>query len=345
MSDRSPWTSLHTKLHQTLRQQQLLKRYGRLLIAVSGGQDSLCLLKLLLDLQTKWEWKIAIAHCDHCWSSDAGIANHVQQIAHHWKVPFYLKTAVPKSGEEKDFPPQNILPETEAAAREWRYQALIEIAQEQDFNHIITGHTQSDRAETLLYNLIRGSGADGLQSLTWLRPLTPKIQLVRPLLNISRPETLQFCQQFQLPIWEDEVNKNLKYARNRIRADLIPYLQTHFNPQVEVALAQTAELLKAEVEYLENTAYQYLKQTIDLENKRLNRTVLNALPLALKRRVMRQLLKQIIKKAPNFEQIEALTQLIDAPNRSRTSSFPGGIIFEVQEKSIFWFKPQPHQKN
>ncbi len=321
MANSSNWTPLHARLHTTLRQRQLLRRGRRLLVAVSGGQDSLCLIKLLLDLQPKWEWKIAIAHCDHCWSSDGGIADHVQQIASHWGIPFYLKTA----GQ---------ISETEAAARQWRYRALLEIAWEQGFEDIVTGHTKSDRAHTLLYNLIRGAGADGLQALTWQRSLTPKIQLVRPLLNISRAETLQFCQQFQLPIWEDAANRNLKYARNRIRESVIPYLQTHFNPQVETALAQTAELLSAEVEYLEDSAEKLLQQAITPDQRKLNRASLRSVPLALQRRVVRQFLQRTLNKAPNFEQIEAVTHLISAPNRTRTSSLPGGAIAEVQDQWI-----------
>jgi tRNA(Ile)-lysidine synthase len=274
-------------------------------------------MKLLLDLQPKWKWQLAIAHCDHRWSTDVGIADHVEKLAHHWKIPFYLKTAA-------------CLTETEANARAWRYQALGEIAQEQGFNCIATGHTLSDRAETLLYNLIRGAGADGLSALTWQRPLTPEIQLVRPLLDVSRAETFEFCQQFQLPIWEDAANQNLKYARNRIRTYLLPYLQTHFNPQVETALAQTAELLRADIDYLEASASEILQQATTPEQTRLNRICLRCVPLALQRRVMRQFLQKHLRKAPTFEQIEALTHLISAPNRTRTSPFSGGAIAEVQ---------------
>lgn len=312
------WTLLHARLHQTLRQRGLLKKGQGLLVAVSGGQDSLCLMKLLLDLQPKWKWQLAIAHCDHRWSSDAGISDRVRQFALTLAVPFYLKVA------------EQPIEETEAAAREWRYQMLVEIAREQEFSCIITGHTESDRAETLLYNLIRGAGADGLSALTWQRFLTPEIQLVRPLLNVSRAETFEFCQQFQLPIWEDAANQNLKYARNRIRTHLLPYLQTHFNPQVETALARTAELLRADIDYLEASASELLQQAMTSEQIGLNRICLRRVPLALQRRVMRQFLQKHLRKAPTFEQIEALTNLISAPNRTRTSPFSGGAIAEVQ---------------
>ena len=313
------WTQLHARLHQTLRKRSLLPKQAKILIAVSGGQDSLCLGKLLLDLRDKWNWEIAIAHCDHQWSTDAGIAERVGAVAVSWQLPFYLKVA-------------DILKETEAAARKWRYQALIEIAREHDFTYIVTGHTKSDRAETFLYNLIRGAGADGLAALSWKRSLTKEIALVRPILNVYRQETWDFCQQFDLPIWHDVLNESNKFARNRIRRDLIPYLQTNFNQKVENSLAQTAELLKADVAYLEATASELLSEV--LEDNKLDRFRLQNAHLAVRRRVVRQFLPGVISKQPNFEQVEAVVELINAPNKSRTSTLPGGAIAEVRGRWI-----------
>lgn len=322
------WTPLHAKIHRTIRSRHLFERNQRLLIAVSGGQDSLCLIKLLLDLQSKWGWDLGIAHCDHRWRSDSQAnAHHVENLAKTWGISFYLETAIA---------PVN----SEAAARDWRYQALSAIAQANNYQYIVTGHTASDRAETLLYNLIRGTGADGLQALTWQRPLTTGIILVRPLLKITRSQTEQFCQEFKLPIWEDSTNQDLQYARNRIRQELLPYLRENFNPQVESALAQTAELLQAEVEYLEKAAQQLREKAMGMGDEedslipllplRLNRRVLQKAPLALQRRVMRQVLQQILTDAPSFEHIEKLTTLIIAPNRSQTDPFPGGAIAQVE---------------
>ncbi|MEP0869731.1 tRNA lysidine(34) synthetase TilS [Trichocoleus desertorum AS-A10] len=325
MSAPSTWTPLHAKVHQTLRSRQLLPRQRRLLIAVSGGQDSLCLAKLLLDLQPKWNWQVAIAHCDHRWRADSEAnAAHVQQLAQSWQVEFYQRTAT------------QALP-SEAAARAWRYQALTEIAQAHAYQCLVTGHTASDRAETLLYNLMRGSGADGLQALTWQRASSPEIMLVRPLLNLTRPETAQFCQVFNLPVWEDSTNQDLKYARNRIRQELLPYLQQHFNPQVEKALAQATELLQADVEYLEQAAIALRQQAQHPSQRGLNRLVLGSAPLALQRRVVRQFLQAALTKALNFEQIEKVTNLITAPNRSQTDPFPGGAIAVVEGEWI-WLK-------
>ncbi len=330
---RSFWTPLHAKIHRTIRSRRLFERNQRLLVAVSGGQDSLCLIKLLLDLQPKWGWHLGIAHCDHRWRTDSQAnANHVENLAKSWDISFYLETA-------------NEALNSEAAARNWRYQAMNAIALEHNYNYIVTGHTKSDRAETLLYNLIRGTGADGLQALTWQRPLTDNILLVRPLLEITRAQTGDFCTEFQLPIWEDSTNEDLKYTRNRIRLELLPYLQENFNPQVESALAQTAELLQAEVEYLEQAADRLRCEAMsegegemgrqeEILPLKLNRRILQKAPLALQRRVMRYCLQQILPCAPSFEQIEKLTALITAPNRSQTDPFPGGAIAKVENDWI-----------
>lgn len=315
------WTLFHAKFHQTLKDTKLLPPNTKILIAVSGGQDSLCLAKLCLDLQVKYQWNLAIAHCDHGWALDEGLGAYMQKIAENWRIPFYLQEA------------HHNLPETEAAARKWRYQALTEIAETNNFEYIITGHTMSDRAETLLYNLVRGAGSDGLSALYWQRKLTDKIELVRPLLNFSRQETLDFCQQLNLPIWEDIYNTKKKYARNRIRLDLIPYLKEQFNPKVETKLAQTAELLRADVEYLEEITAEIFQSVIE-EKKALNRLKLSQYPLALQRRVIREFLVKNLSKKPNFEQIEAIIKLIYAPNKSRTSTLNKKVFAEVKNQLI-----------
>lgn len=342
MGSSSLWTALHAQIHRTVRQRQLLLKDQRLLVAVSGGQDSLCLVRLLLDLQPKWGWKVAIAHCNHRWRSDAAAnAEYVAHLAEAWQVPYHEAIA-----------PE--VPSSEAAARDWRYQVLREIALEQAYSAVVTGHTASDRAETLLYNLMRGSGADGLQALTWTRDLAPSLKLVRPLLEMTRLETAKFCQDANLKVWEDSTNQDWHYARNRIRQELFPYLRTHFNPQIEQTLAQTAELLRAEVDYLAVEANRLWQQVVASEPReqtaacsdpvprlRLNRVLLRAAPLALQRRVIRRCLQENFPVAPHFEHVEKLLALVDAPNRSCTDPFPGGTIARVEADWILFQSASP----
>jgi len=321
---------VHASLHRSLTVRQLLPAGDRILMAVSGGQDSLCMAQLLLDLQPKWDWTLAIAHCDHRWREEsAANAKQVQHLAHLWDLPFHLAAAASP-------------PATEAKARTWRYEQLVAIAEAQGYTAIVTGHTASDRAETLLHNLIRGAGADGLQALAWQRSLTERIRLARPLLHLTRRETEQFCTHRQLPVWHDSTNDDPAYTRNRIRHRILPVLNAELNPSAEAHLAQTAELLSAEVEYLTAIAARQWYEAIDPQNDsknherspRLNRLKLRPLHLALQRRVIRHHLQHCLSTAPTYDHVEKVVALIHSPNRSQTDPLPGGAIALVQHPWI-----------
>ncbi len=305
---------------------ELLPRHAHLVIAVSGGQDSFCLAKLLQMQQAKYDWRLTIAHCDHRWREDsAANADHVRQLAQSWGLDFCLREA----GKPM---------RSEAAARQWRYQMLIEIANSIQSQHIVTGHTRSDRVETVLHNLMRGSGADGLAALPWRRSLTPEINLVRPLLNVSRQSTADFCQENQIQVWEDSTNQNLDYRRNRLRLETIPYLQNHFNPQLETAIAQTAELLQEDVLYLEQQARKFFEEGISVienaEHPKLHRQLLAHQPLAMQRRITHQFLSRYLPHQTSFEDVEKFLSLINAPNRSQAAPFKGKIIAFVEHPWI-----------
>ena len=323
-----PWSSTHAGVHRLLRIRSLLPQGVTGLVAVSGGQDSVCLLKLLVDLQPKWGWRLQVVHCDHRWRPDsAANADFGQDLCKQWGVACQVVVA------DADYP-------TEAAARQWRYQVFETLAHQGNWTHVVTGHTASDRAETLLYNLLRGSGPDGLQALTWQRPLAPAspTTVVRPLLALTRQQTGEFCRQFDLPIWSDSTNQDTRYARNRIRLELLPYLQEHFNPGVEATLATTAELLVAEVELLETMAadlYDQVVQPAQGEDPwRMARSPLSSAPLALQRRVLRRVLGQVTTAQVSFAQVEKLVALLTAPNGSRSDPFPGGLMAVVEGEGV-----------
>lgn len=318
---------LRANLRAALRSHpEMLPRNSHLLIAVSGGQDSLCLAKILWMQQQNFNWSLTIAHCDHRWRTDSQAnAAYVEQFARDLGVDFSLRTA-------------KIAPKNESEARVWRYEMLVEMANIHECMSVVTGHTRSDRVETLLHNLIRGSGADGLASLTWQRSLGDQITLVRPLLNVSRDETAQFCRENQITVWEDSTNQNLDYRRNRLRLEVIPYLAKYFNPQVETAIAQTSELLHSDVIYLEEQASQFFKENItvvwDQRSPRLHRQLLAEQPLALQRRIVRQFLSRYLIHQVNFEDIERFLSLLKAPNRSQSSPFKGQVAAFVDHPWI-----------
>lgn len=287
---------------------------SHLLLAVSGGQDSLALVHLLRGLQPHWHWSLAIAHCDHGWRADsAANAEHLRQLADQWQLPFYCqRSPEPPSGE--------------AAARTWRYQTLAAIAAEIDAPLLVTGHTASDRAETLLYNLTRGSHLQGLASLRWQRSLSDRLTLVRPLLAFTRAETAKIVQQFQLPVWEDSTNSDRRFARNRLRLEVFPQLR-QINAQCDRHLANTADLLADEADWLAELTEQAYSQALSHDG--LRRSVLAQQPIALQRRVLHAFLQAHLQRSPTLLQVEELRQLITAPQGSCSSSLPQRQVMKV----------------
>ena len=329
---KAPWTPFHAQVHQTLRDRKLLPAGAKILIAVSGGQDSLCLAQLLLDLQPLWDWELSIVHCDHRWRSDsADNARHVRSLAQTWGLPYYEVVA------ELDV-------STEAKARNWRYESFRAIASTQNQTHIAVGHTATDRAETLIYNLARGSGAEGMQALGWSRPAreNSSLQVIRPLLAVTRTQTGEFCRDRQLPIWHDTTNDDLTYSRNRIRQQIIPLLQDALNSQADRHLAQTAELLTADVLFLQEQAQILYGQVVENSDlnvhlcDKLHRHKLAVAPLALQRRVLRLFCQSVLTFNPTFDQIEDLIRLLKAPPRSQSSTFKGGAIGVVMGDYLTW---------
>jgi tRNA(Ile)-lysidine synthase len=234
------WTVWHDRLHRRLlRQPHWLPQGGRLLLALSGGQDSMALLALLRDLQPLHRWQLHLWHGDHGWHAGSSrIAADLQA----WCRAEGLDLAVTHAALES---PER----SEASARAWRYGALAAEAERLSALHpespcrtVITAHTTSDRAETLLLQLARGTDLAGLGGQRSQRPLKSdgELPLVRPLVDFSRTDTARICQELALPVWQDPSNTDPSYGRNRIRAEVLPVLET-LHPGCTERLADLAE--------------------------------------------------------------------------------------------------------
>ena len=231
------WSPFHLRLHKhLLHRPQLLPQGAPLLLAVSGGQDSMAMAGLLLDLQRLHGWSLQLWHGDHGWRAESG--QQARELA-NWAERQGLAITVEcwESGGAV----------SEASARAWRYGCLEREARRLGTAHVLTGHTASDRAETLLLHLARGSHRRGLGSLQANRELAPGIALVRPLLGFSRADTAAICRELELPIWEDSSNADLRFSRNRVRQEVMPVLEA-LHPGASRRLAATAERLAAETE-------------------------------------------------------------------------------------------------
>ena len=217
------WSKWHLRLHKRLKQNKsLLPINSTLLLAISGGQDSMALLKLIIDLKRLYKWRVEIWHGDHQWHSKS---EEVESELKLWclnnQISFHSNKA--NKGEIA----------SEEKARDWRYKNLLMKAKLLSSKNIhfpctriLTGHTATDRAETIIMNLARGTDLIGLSTLKEQRILENNIDLARPLLVFDRNETLKICKEFNLPIWIDPSNENINLTRNKIRKEILPILNS-----------------------------------------------------------------------------------------------------------------------
>jgi len=202
---------------------------GAGVIAVSGGADSVALLRAFADSPPAAG--LIVAHLNHQLrdADSDGDAAFVSALCPHW--PHRVETvdiAAAAAGEN-----------LEAVARSVRYEFLARVARETGATWVATAHTRDDQAETLLHRLIRGSGLRGLRGIAETRELVPGVRLVRPLLTLSRQDVIAYLREIDQRWREDASNRDMQFTRNRIRHELLPLMRT-YNPAIDEMLSRTA---------------------------------------------------------------------------------------------------------
>ena len=295
------WSCWHHRLHRSLlASPQLLPSGAALLVAVSGGQDSLCLLQLLQDLRRLHYWSLQVFHGDHRWRPDSGTnAAHVRSLCATWGIPCHLEVAAGR------------LP-SEAAARQWRYGCAVTLCRRLGCSHLVTGHTATDRAETLLFHLCRGSGSRGLGSLRPQRPLAPGLRLTRPLLHFTRQDTLRCCRALKLPIWSDVSNNDQRLARNRIRQRVLPELE-QVNGAAVAHMASCAQQLAEESDLLDQLAREALSAMGAHRSTSLSPQAWAALPRALAGRCLAHWIRDHTGCDPDRQRLNQLLLNLENP--------------------------------
>jgi tRNA(Ile)-lysidine synthase len=231
---------LEQRVFDFIRQHRLLSANERLVVAVSGGADSVCLLHILVGLKERLKIKLHIAHLNHQLrdaESDAD-ADYVADLARNLGIPATIERRDVK-GYRKE---QRLSPEE--AAREVRYRFLAEVAGATGAQAVAAGHTRDDHIETILMHLIRGAGTRGMRGLqpsTGWPSKTGGLIVIRPLLEVSHQETEDYCRQYRLTPRLDASNLSLSPLRNRIRQQLMPLLQG-YNPGIAEALLRTGRI-------------------------------------------------------------------------------------------------------
>src|SRR5580700_10949871 len=289
-----PVERLQQAVLEYIRKHELLKAGDRVGIAVSGGADSVSLLRLLLELRKEVGIVVSVVHFNHKLRGAESDEDErfVAELAQRHKLELRCQSGdVAAHAAEKHL-------SLETAAREMRYQYFQGLLSEGGLNRIATGHTLDDQAETVLLKIIRGAGGRGLAGIYPKLPVVSSqlsagssqpTAIVRPLLGTRRAD-LEAYLRFLGQSWgEDKSNRDLRHMRNRLRHGILPRLERNFNPAVREALAETAEIARAEEEYWEKEVARVLPLAWQSNGKEgvLKLARLTNLPLALQRRVIR----------------------------------------------------------
>ena len=315
------WSPDHLRLHRLLRRRPTLLPAGAtLLLAVSGGQDSMALLALLQDLQRLYGWTLQLWHGDHGLRPDS--ARQATELA-----AWVRARALPLSLDTWADPRPD-----EAAGRHWRYARLVERATALGASHVLTGHTASDRAETLLLQLARGSHRRGLASLQWSRPLAANLQLVRPLLAFSRDDTGRLCRQLALPVWLDASNDSNDYSRNRIRREVLPVLEA-LHPGADRRLCALSERLAEEEQAIAELAELALPSLQCGDG--LKRRMLLALAPANRRRLLHRWLEQGGVRGLGAEALETLLTHLEPERGPGRRQLAGGLTLHWDRQRLW----------
>ncbi len=243
---------------------QALEDGGRgLVVAISGGPDSMALLRAAIEARpTHTATPIVLAHLNHQLrgaesdADEAFVAELHDRLVAEGVVGLALRTQRCEVHAKAAAEGANL----EALARRERYRFLAEVAREHAIRWVATGHTANDQAETVLHRLLRGTGVQGLRGIARRRPLEAGVSLVRPLLRLRREDILAALEEWDQPYQLDRSNAELRLTRNRIRHELLPHLAQHYNPAIVSVLSRLAEQAEEAHQEEQNALHHLLRE-------------------------------------------------------------------------------------
>ncbi len=323
------------KIKHTIQRLSLLKKGDKVLVAVSGGPDSVCLLLALYSLGKELGVKVLCAHLNHQLRGAESNKDeaYVIKLSDKLNIPILVE-----SRDVEVFAKKNKF-SIEQAARELRYDFLLGAAKEVGANKIATGHTRDDQAETVLMRLLRGAGLKGLRAIPPVRKLSSNVHIIRPLIDVSKKEITSFLRRRNIKSRLDSTNKKDIFLRNKIRHNLIPYLEKHYSLKIKDILARTANNLDGDYSYLMKQQRRIFKKISSVKNNK-NVTLpikdLRTLDIALKRGVIRLAIEAVKGDLKNidYRHWNEIEDLILKRKAKSEVHLPGGINVVKKERSI-----------
>ena len=318
------------KVRNTIFGHNMIVRGDRVIVAVSGGPDSVCLLDILVAFRTELAIELVVAHFNHGLRPDEDEAEtrFVKSLAASLKLPFETKKA--------DSSLARGVASQEEMARLARYQFLEEVKENFSAERIAVGHNLNDQAETVLIRLLRGSGPSGLSGIP---PCRDK-KIIRPLIEISRSEIESYLEQRCLTHVTDSSNLQTHYLRNRIRLELLPMLRK-YQPRIVELLGQTAEIMRNDETWLDAKGQEWVEEATETGDDGEIGIPLSSfimLPDALKSRIIRHALRITgggLRRV-NVRHIKAINQLAIGKKPQAFINLPNSItVRKVYDSLVF----------
>jgi len=293
---------LEEKILQFIRKENLIEEKDKVVLGVSGGPDSISMLHVLWKLTKILSFEIVVAHINHGIREEATEdEQYVEKWCQKLGIPFFvLHCKVEEIAKEKKIG-------LEEAGRNVRYDFFEEVAKKCGANKIAIAHNKNDNGETILMNLMRGSGSKGLCGI-----FPKQGKYIRPMLETTREEIETYCEQENLQPRVDKTNSENVYTRNKIRNVMIPYMQKEFNPNIMDSLNRLALIMQEQEEYIQQEAKQQYKNILIEEIKssenEYNSIVLhlkefNSLPELIEKKIILEAIQKLFGTTKKLEKI------------------------------------------
>ncbi|HHW50310.1 MAG TPA: tRNA lysidine(34) synthetase TilS [Pseudoclavibacter sp.] len=306
---------------------------GRLLVATSGGPDSLALAAAAAFVSRHADIDPIAVIVDHgLQPGSAAVADQAAVAVQKLGLPAQIRRVeVPRNGAGP-----------EAAARDQRYRALVEAAREEGAAGILLGHTRDDQAESVLLGLVRGSGTTSLAGMRE-SSLRDGVTLLRPLLSIPRSDTVASCAAQGLTPWQDPQNTDPRFTRSRIRTNVMPYLEKELGPGVSAALSRSAHQLAEDADFIAESAeraYRKVTERVDATGEiTADRRELAALPAAIRHRIYLLAVRECSGASLTRRHVDELDRLVLVSNAPTACDLPGTKVERAHVRIRFLRAP------